>query len=113
MPYRRDYLCPQCGKLRRAEVPRAARPHRLELGSGMAERVPTPGEIEAFVPACCGDPMRLLRYEESVAAKQLGAAKRIDWFRAGAHYGRRGGKRQWKPVMDSSRCHGCRHGKES
>jgi hypothetical protein len=90
--HKREFLCLSCGRIRSADGP-------VPDGG-------TPG------PQCCGEAMRLLGYEAATAAKQLDLARRAAWFRAGAHYAKRGGKRKWKPVMDARRCHGCHGGRE-
>ncbi|MEM7353018.1 MAG: hypothetical protein AAF657_19635 [Acidobacteriota bacterium] len=115
MPYNRDYLCVRCGKLLRGDGAAAhRRPQVLPLGSGLAHRVSPPVEDDVpGPPTCCGDLTVLLAYEQSVAAKQLEAERRIDWHKAGDHFAKRGGKRKWSPVMTAERCHGCRRGRES
>jgi hypothetical protein len=49
-------------------------------------------------PMCCGGPMRLLAYEQTVAAARLSEADRVQWIAAGGKVTKRGGVRRWKAI---------------
>jgi hypothetical protein len=76
---KRNYVCRQCGKLRRAPA------HYLKGGPAL--------------PKCCSGEMRLLTYEQTAAATQLAQGKRVEWLINGGKVVRRGGKRPWKAVV--------------
>lgn len=74
----RHYICRYCGKMRRA-------PAAYIAGAPAA-------------PQCCEKLMRLLSYEQTVAATQLSEGDRADWIAAGGKITERGGKRRWRAV---------------
>lgn len=76
--WNRNYICCFCGRIRRAP---GAYP---------------PGSLPP--PECCGRPMRVLSYEQTIAVARLSAAERTDWLAAGGQVVERSGKRRWKPV---------------
>lgn len=75
---KRNYLCRVCGTLRRAP----------------ADYIPDAPPA----PECCGRPMTMLSYEQTVAATQLSPTERTDWLAAGSEIIERGGKHRWKAV---------------
>jgi hypothetical protein len=79
----RNYICRFCGRMRRAP----------------ADYIP--GAPSA--PRCCDQVMRLLSYEQTVAATQLSEAERVNWLASGGYAARRDGKRGWKAVRSRSR----------
>jgi hypothetical protein len=77
-PINRNYACRFCGSLRRAP----------------AAYIPDGPPA----PQCCGQPMRSLSYEQTVAATQLSKTQRAAWLAAGGEVAERGGKRPWKAI---------------
>ena len=74
----RNYLCSECGKLRRA----------------LASYVPNAPPA----PRCCAKEMKILSYEQTVAATRLKQMTRVRWVAAGGKVVRASGKRRWKAV---------------
>ena len=78
---KRQYVCPQCAKLRRsAKVYSPERQHA------------------SCWPRCCGAPMVLLSFVQSEAATQVSAKQRIEWLKVGGYVIDRGGKHRWRPA---------------
>ncbi|HEV2968469.1 MAG TPA: hypothetical protein VGY55_00680 [Pirellulales bacterium] len=75
--HKRNYICRECGKIRRAPA------HFVPNG-------PSP-------PECCADKMKLLDHQQTVAANRLTAKERVDWLLGGGRVVKARGTRQWKP----------------
>jgi len=78
--FRRNFLCCWCGSIRRADGNFL---HQPEASHG---------------PTCCNKPMRLLGYEQTVAATRLTKVKRLDWIAGGGKVMKSPGRRRWKAV---------------
>jgi hypothetical protein len=76
--FRRSYICSVCGALKRAAADYLSR--------------------AASAPSCCGSVMRLLFYEQTVAAVSLPKAKRAAWLANGAQVERRRGRKRWRAI---------------
>jgi|HubBroStandDraft_6_1064221.scaffolds.fasta_scaffold94696_3 hypothetical protein len=77
-----NYVCEQCGTIRRAE----------------ADRVPGGRPT----PICCGKPMRELSDRQTAASTKLTQAQRVKWLAAGGRCRKIGGHRKWKAVFGDS-----------
>lgn len=78
--FRRNFICCLCGTIRRAD----------------ATYLHQPGPSHA--PICCNEQMRLLGYEQTVAATRLTKSRRVEWLAGGGKVVKSPGRRQWKAV---------------
>jgi len=76
MPFRRSYICCACGAIKRANANYLS--------------------ASAHAPACCGNSMELLSYEQTIAATRLACTKRAQWMQSGGKVVKCDGKRRWK-----------------